>query len=328
MAAHLIGATRILATWQRSPHGFVISETLCTSSLWTSLSALKIWSMAFGKTTDHSCRSSSESATKGKNFWHLILSATTRTYSICQIFQSVMGSHWMSITCRIVWRPPHCMCFHAKSPHPLTTASGERQFLGYALGQPHSQQASVQLSVFRISTASGSAMRRQTLFTWWVTNLLLRALTPITGGVGAVPGTAANMIGCRRRTAHTLAHTLPALPCAEKGWLCCTRWWHSLSPLLSSPHFLTACGLTAMTASGLISLWTATKNGLVRVQRTVTCALPMTARTWPKNPSFSALRELPSTAVIQSSGLGYPLQSAPIQQAISGVNSWGRSLLF
>ncbi len=96
-------------------------------------------------------------------------------------------------------------------------------------------------------------------------------------------------------------------------------------PPPSSPHSLTACGHTAMTAFGLTYLWTATENGLVIVQYTVTCVLPMTARKWPINCSFSALRELSSTAAIHTFGLGYPLQSAPMLQAITGVNSCGRS---
>ncbi len=137
------------------------------------------------------------------------------------------------LLCWIVWRSPHCMCFCTKSPRSPTTAYGEKQFLGYARGQLHSQQPLVHLSVFHISTASGSTMRRQTLSTWLVTNLLLHASTPTTDGAGVVPGMAANMIGCRRRVGHTLAHILPALPCAEKGWQSCTWWWHSFFPLLS-----------------------------------------------------------------------------------------------
>jgi hypothetical protein len=123
--------------------------------------------------------------------------------------------------------------FPCKEPRPPTTTYGEKQFLGFAWGQAHFQQASVHLSVFRTFTASGSPMRQQTLSTWLVTNLLLHALTPTSGRAGVVPGMAVNMIGCRWRVGYTLAHISLVLPCAEKGWQSCTQWWHSLSPLLS-----------------------------------------------------------------------------------------------
>jgi hypothetical protein len=167
-------------------------------------------------------------------------------------------------------------------------------------------------------------MRRQTFSTWQVMNLLLHASTPTTGGAGAVPGTAGNTIRFRRRMGNKLVHTLPALPCAGKGWPCCTRWRPSLFPLLSSPHSLIVCGNTTMTAFGLTSLWTAMDNGLVIVQYTVTCVLPMTACIWPTNCSVSALRELSSTATVYTFGLRYLLQNTPMRLAITPVNSWGR----
>ena len=139
----------------------------------------------------------------------------------------------MSILCQIVWRSPHCMCFRLKIRLLLTITYGEKLYLGYAQEQPPFQPDSVHLFVFHISTDGGSPMRRRIFITWSETTFLLHALTPTTGGAVVALVTATNMIGCRRRVGHTLAHILPALPCAEKRLQSCIWRWHSLFPLLS-----------------------------------------------------------------------------------------------